>query len=170
MTVTENNRWKNNNLFDEYDMDSPDDQEELQTWTVTREQAGERVDKHVADVLADAAVSRSQAQLLIRDGAVTVNGQPVKANTRISEGDCIAVQLPQPTEVKAENIPLDIVFEDEDVIVIDKPRGMVVHPAAGHSGGTIVNALLYHCSSLSGINGPFGPASCIGLTRIHRAC
>ena len=64
--------------------------------------------------------------------AVTVNGQPVKANTRISEGDCIAVQLPQPTEVKAENIPLDIVFEDEDVIVIDKPRGMVVHPAAGH--------------------------------------
>jgi 23S rRNA pseudouridine1911/1915/1917 synthase len=128
-------------------------------WKAEDLHAGERVDKHIAEVMADSAVSRSQVQEWIRVGAVSVNGRPVKANTKIAIGDQISVTLPEaePLEAQPENIPLDVVYEDSDVIVINKPRGMVVHPAVGHPSGTVVNALLYHCKDLSGINGVMRP-------------
>jgi len=123
------------------------------------EKAGERADKHIAQVLADQAFSRSQIQEWIRTGAVTVNGLTVKANAKLAAGDRVRIRLPEPEPVEAfpENIPLEIAYEDADVIVINKPRGMVVHPAAGHPSGTVVNALLYHCKDLSGINGVMRP-------------
>ncbi|QJD83568.1 RluA family pseudouridine synthase [Cohnella herbarum] len=128
-------------------------------WKIEDGQSGERIDKHIAETLADKSVSRSQVQEWIKIGAVTVNGQSVKANAKISHGDEIQVSLPEPEPLEAfpENIPLDVVYEDSDVIVINKPRGMVVHPAAGHPSGTVVNALLYHCKDLSGINGVMRP-------------
>jgi 23S rRNA pseudouridine1911/1915/1917 synthase len=128
-------------------------------WKVEALHAGERVDKHIAEFMADPVVSRSQAQEWIRIGAVIVNGHPVKANTKLAIGDEISITLPEaePLEAVPENIPLDIVYEDGDVIVINKPRGMVVHPAAGHPSGTVVNAVLYHCKDLSGINGVMRP-------------
>jgi 23S rRNA pseudouridine1911/1915/1917 synthase len=129
-------------------------------WNVEEEHAGERIDKHIAEILADnKSVSRSQVQEWIRSGAVTINGNPVKANSKIVKNDQIHVILPEPEPLEAhpENIPLEVVFEDSDVIVINKPRGMVVHPAVGHPSGTVVNALLYHCKDLSGINGVMRP-------------
>jgi 23S rRNA pseudouridine1911/1915/1917 synthase len=128
-------------------------------WKVEDLHAGERVDKHIAEVMTDPSVSRSQVQEWIRIGAVSVNGRPVKANTKLAIGDGISVTLPEaePLEAQPENIPLDVVYEDGYVIVINKPRGMVVHPAAGHPSGTVVNALLYHCKDLSGINGVMRP-------------
>jgi 23S rRNA pseudouridine1911/1915/1917 synthase len=117
------------------------------------------VDKHIAEFMADPPVSRSQVQEWIRIGAVSVNGRLVKPNTKLAIGDEISVTLPEaePLEALPENIPLDIVYEDGDVIVINKPRGMVVHPAVGHPNGTVVNAVLYHCKDLSGINGVMRP-------------
>ncbi|WP_407643497.1 RluA family pseudouridine synthase [Cohnella endophytica] len=128
-------------------------------WQIENEQSGERLDKHLAEALADKSVSRSQAQEWIRTGAITVNGNVVKPNTKLAAGDRIVVVLPEPEPLEAlpENIPLEVVFEDSDVIVINKPRGMVVHPAAGHPSGTVVNALLHHCKDLSGINGVMRP-------------
>lgn len=120
--------------------------------------AGERIDIFLSRELP--GVSRSAAQKLCEGGFVTKNGIPVKKNDRTADGDAFAVQLPEPEEihVQPENIPLDIVFEDGDVIVINKPKGLVVHPAVGHWSGTLVNALLYHCqASLSGINGALRP-------------
>lgn len=119
---------------------------------------GGRVDKFIAD--ADIGLSRSAAASLIEKGAVTVNDKPVSKKTKLFEGDCITIEVPDPVpyEAKAENIPLDIVYEDSDLLVVNKPKGMVVHPAAGNYEGTLVNALLYHCgSSLSGINGVLRP-------------
>lgn len=119
---------------------------------------GERVDKYLGAVLPDQ--SRSYLQKLIKQGAVLVNGEPVKASYRMEEEDQIEMMLPEPEdpEIPAENVPLDILYEDEDLLFVNKPKGMVVHPAAGHRTGTLVNAVLYHCrGQLSGINGVMRP-------------
>ncbi len=122
---------------------------------VSPEEEGQRLDRILAARAPD--VSRARFQSLIADGHVTVNGSATtKAKTRLRAGDAIRVMLPEPepAEPKPEDIPLDIVHEDEHLVVIDKPAGMVVHPAPGHSSGTLVNALLHHCGkSLSGIGG-----------------
>ena len=116
-----------------------------------------------ADALLAAAVdglTRSAAQRWMEEGRVTLCGVPVKKNARLDAGAVLAVTPPQPEEVDVvpQNIPLDVVYEDNDVIVVNKPVGMVVHPAPGHPDGTLVNALLYHCKdSLSGINGQLRP-------------
>jgi 23S rRNA pseudouridine1911/1915/1917 synthase len=156
--TTENQPGKNSPSEERDELTSGEHEKQYE-WTVSAEQAGERADKHVTDGLADPAVSRSQVQEWIRLGAVTINGQTVKPNSRMLEGDRIAVEVPEPEamELIPENIPLEIVYEDADVVVINKPRGMVVHPALGHPSGTVVNALLYHCRDLSGINGVMRP-------------
>lgn len=119
---------------------------------------GQRVDKYVNESV-DSVVSRTQVQDWIKIGCVKVNGKETKPNYRVNLGDRIEIHIPEPEEAKLEPepIPLDIVYEDADVIVVNKPRGMVVHPAAGHYTGTMVNALLYHCKDLSGINGKLRP-------------
>ncbi len=125
--------------------------------TVTEETAGSRLDKFLASSLADR--SRTQIQRLIKDGLVLVGTRPGRPNTIVRDGDRISVEMPDPlpTEVLPEALPLTIVFEDKDLVVVDKPAGMVVHPAAGHSAGTLVNALLHHASGLSGIGGELRP-------------
>lgn len=104
-------------------------------------------------------VTRNQAQRLIRDGSVTVNGKTEKPNCALKQGDSIHIVYPAPTQggTAAENIPLDIVYQDGDLAVVNKPQGMVVHPAAGHADGTLVNALMYHMKDLSGIGGQMRP-------------
>ena len=119
---------------------------------------GERLDLVLGQQLP--GLSRSAAQKLMDNGLVTCGGRAVKKNTRVSAGDLISVSLtePEPAEARPENIPLDVVWEDGDIIVVNKPRGMVVHPAPGHTDGTLVNALLYHCGAeLSGIGGVIRP-------------
>jgi len=119
--------------------------------------AGERVDVFLAR--ENDALSRSHIQRLIGGGFVTVNGKAVKANYKLRADDTLKIVLPlaQEIEVVPEDIPLDILYEDGDVVVVNKARGMVVHPAAGHLSGTLVNALLHHCQDLSGINGKARP-------------
>lgn len=120
--------------------------------------AGERIDRYLAKELE--GKSRSHIQKLIKDGCVTINDNPVKANYRIISGDRIAVAYSDVSEpdIVAENIPLDILYEDTDIIIINKPKRMVVHPAPGHYSGTLVNALMYYCGDeLSGINGSKRP-------------
>ena len=122
------------------------------------DRAGERADQLIARLAP--GLTRSAAQRLLEEGAVTRNGQPVKKNYKAAEGDVLEVALPdpEPAEAVPQDIPLDVVYEDDDVIVVNKPVGLVVHPAAGHPDGTLVNALLYHCGkSLSGINGALRP-------------
>ena len=121
------------------------------------ERDGERLDVFLARM--DGTLSRSRIQKLIADGCVAVDGKTPKASQRLTTGATVAVELPEPeaTDVVPEGIPLDILYEDEDVIVVNKARGMVVHPAAGVSRGTLVNALLAHCKDLSGINGALRP-------------
>ena len=122
------------------------------------ETSGVRLDKFISDANID--LSRSAAVNLIENGAVLVNDSVVSKKYKLSQGDIVVVNVPDPTpyEAKAENIPLDIVYEDECLLVVNKPKGMVVHPAAGNYDGTLVNALLYHCGdSLSGINGVLRP-------------
>lgn len=117
-----------------------------------------RVDKVLSGYLSD--LSRTYIQKLIENGHVTLAGKMLKANFKVSVGQEIEIILPEPETLKVEpeNIPLDILYEDSDVIVVNKPKNMVVHPAAGHYTGTLVNALLYHCKdSLSGINGIMRP-------------
>ncbi len=117
-----------------------------------------RIDKFLAENLAD--LTRSRIQKLIEDGCVTVFDKAVKANYKIKAGDEIFVEVPKAAEidVEGENIPLDIVYEDDCMLVVNKPQGMVVHPAAGNFSGTLVNALLYYCpDTLSGINGEKRP-------------
>jgi len=124
-----------------------------QTHIVNADQIKTRIDKVLATLNPEQ--SRSQLQSWIAEGHVTVNGDPVKTNYKCQEGDELAWSEPEavPLEFEKENIPLDIVYEDSDVLVVNKARGMVVHPSAGHRSGTLVNALLYHCNDLSGING-----------------
>lgn len=125
---------------------------------IAEEMEEERIDKCMS-MLID-SLSRSYIQKLIKEEAVTVNGKPVKGSYRVKTDDEVAFMLPESVEpdIAPENIPLDILYEDKDVIVVNKPKGMVVHPAAGHYSGTLVNALLYHCGEeLSGINGVMRP-------------
>jgi 23S rRNA pseudouridine1911/1915/1917 synthase len=116
-----------------------------------------RLDRFLASVLGDH--SRSQIQRLITDGRIHVGGRPAKANQPVRPGQEIAIDVPEPApaQVAAEPLPLDIVYQDSDIAVVDKPAGMVVHPAAGHEGGTLVNALLHHLGDLSGIGGEKRP-------------
>ena len=123
-----------------------------------KDETGKRIDVYISRFRDD--LSRSQVQKLITDGKVTVNGKNIKSNYRLREKDIIDIEIPdpEPLDIEAEDISLNILYEDSDVIVIDKPQGMVVHPAPGHYSGTVVNALMYHCKdSLSGINGCMRP-------------
>lgn len=125
--------------------------------TVSQEAGGGRLDVFVS---AAEGITRSYAQKLIESGAVTVNGKAAEKKYKVCEGDTVETEIPPaaPYEVKAEEIPLDVVYEDRDIIVINKPKGMVVHPAAGNYDGTLVNALMAHCGdSLSGIGGTARP-------------
>jgi len=125
---------------------------------LTEENAGERLDALLPHILPE--LTRSGAQRLLEQGAVTVNGAPVRKNYRACAGDRVTVTLPEPEETALlpEDIPLDVVYEDADLIVVNKPKGLVVHPAPGHSAGTLVNALLHHCGeSLSGVGGEKRP-------------
>jgi 23S rRNA pseudouridine1911/1915/1917 synthase len=125
--------------------------------TVEPEHAGVRLDKYLADAVA--GLTRSQAQRLIDAGHVVVDGREAKANLAVRPGDTVHVELPEPVagSAAAEDIPIPILYEDSDLVVVDKPAGMVVHPAAGHSSGTLVNALLHHVDDLSGIGGELRP-------------
>ena len=130
----------------------------INTISFIADTAGERIDALLARNVAD--LSRSAAQRLLEQGEVRVNGAVVKKNYKASPGDEVSLKVPEPEDVEIipQNIPLDVVFEDDDIIVINKPRGMVVHPAPGHPDGTLVNALLWHCGdSLSGIGGEKRP-------------
>ena len=125
---------------------------------ITEELEDERIDKCLS-VLID-SLSRSYIQKMVKGGQVTVNGQPVKGSYRLNCGDLVYFTLPEAVEpdIAPEAIPLDILYEDDDVIVVNKPKGMVVHPAAGHYSGTLVNALMYHCGEqLSGVGGVIRP-------------
>jgi 23S rRNA pseudouridine1911/1915/1917 synthase len=127
-----------------------------QTITVPAESEGARLDQFLVTVLPQ---SRSQIQRLIKDGRVMVAGRPAKANQPVKAGQAVAVEVPAPVEAspEPEALPLPILYQDSDVIVVDKPAGMVVHPAAGHASGTLVNALLHHVDDLSGIGGEKRP-------------
>ncbi len=130
----------------------------METLEFTADTAGERIDALLPRIADD--LTRSGAQRLLDSGAVLVNGAPVRKNYKVSVGDFVAVTLPDPEEYEltAQEIPLDVVYEDGDLIVVNKPRGMVVHPAPGHPDGTLVNALLFHCGdSLSGVGGERRP-------------
>ncbi|MCI5872292.1 MAG: RluA family pseudouridine synthase [Clostridiales bacterium] len=126
------------------------------------EYEGERLDKYLSLIFQDtgAPPSRSFFQKLIKENHVCVNDVPQKANYRLKADDMITVEIPDAVEtpILPENIPLDILYEDEDLLIVNKPKGMVVHPSAGHYSGTLVNAIMYHCrESLSGINGEVRP-------------
>lgn len=125
---------------------------------ITAEESGERIDALLARLVPE--LTRSAAQRLLEEGLVTLGGVPVKKNRRTEPGEVYAALLPEPElpEPEPQDIPLDIVYEDADVVVVNKPRGMVVHPAPGHPDGTLVNALLRHCGeSLSGVGGERRP-------------
>ena len=124
----------------------------------TAAEGGERLDKLISEYSDE--ISRSFAAKLAEDGAVTVNGKRVRKNYKALSGDVVEIELPEPEPISAEpeDIPLDIVYEDDDLIVVNKPQGMVVHPAAGNYTGTLVNALMFHCrGTLSAINGVVRP-------------
>ncbi len=118
---------------------------------------GKRADAYLAE---KTGLTRSTVARLMESGSITLNGKAVAKNYKLRAGDCFEVELPEPqlSEARPENIPLDVVYEDEDIIVVNKPKGMVVHPALGNPDGTLVNALLYHCrDSLSGVGGVVRP-------------
>ena len=129
----------------------------LLRYTVKQEEEGLRIDLFLAQ--APELPSRAFAQKLLKSGKVTVNTRPVKPSYLVQNGDLVRVdfEAPKPLAVKAEDIPLDILYEDQDLVVVNKPRGMVVHPAAGNQSGTLVNALLNYCTDLSGIGGVIRP-------------
>ena len=131
----------------------------LEEYTVEESQSGMRLDKFLTEIYPDQ--TRSFLQKLIKSGEIKVNGKPVtKAGFVVEGGDQVSASIPAPqtVEIEAENIPLDILYEDADVLIVNKPKGMVVHPSAGHYSGTLVNAIMYHCTdSLSGINGEIRP-------------
>lgn len=125
---------------------------------VLESQAGIRIDKFLSDEFPE--MSRSYIQKLIKEDQITVNGKRIKANFKVSETDIVVMNEPELKEpdILAENIPLDILYEDSDILIVNKPKGMVVHPSAGHYTGTLVNALMYYCKDdLSGINGVMRP-------------
>ena len=120
--------------------------------------SGLRIDKYLSSV--NEQLSRSYIQKLLKSGLVLVDGKPVKASYQVDEGDVISLDIPEAVEpeIEPEDMDLDILYEDQDVILVNKPKGMVVHPSAGHYSGTLVNAIMYHCKdSLSGINGQIRP-------------
>jgi len=125
----------------------------------TLEDAGSRLDSFFARTIEN--TSRSAAQQLIDDRRVTLRGKAVKSSYKVAEGDEFSVELPEVVEdagLEAQDIPLDVIYEDSDLIVVNKPKGLVVHPAPGHADGTLVNALMYHCGdSLSGVGGELRP-------------
>ena len=126
--------------------------------TATPEDKGCRLDQFLADQLEE--LTRSAAQRLLEEGQVLLGDKPLKKNYKLTGGETLRVDLPDPEPIDAvpQNIPLDIAYEDDDLLVINKPKGMVVHPAPGNPDGTVVNAVLYHCGdSLSGIGGAFRP-------------
>ena len=131
----------------------------LEEYTVEESQSGMRLDKFLTEIYPDQ--TRSFLQKLVKSGEIKVNGKPViKAGFVVEGGDQVSASIPTPqaVEIEAENIPLDILYEDADVLMVTKPKGMVVHPSAGHYSGTLVNAIMYHCAdSLSGINGEIRP-------------
>ncbi len=125
---------------------------------VEKEDSKTRIDKYVVENTTD--LTRSYVQKLIDDGLILVNGKQIKSNYKVLEGNQITVEIPPPVDlsIEPEDIPLDIIYEDKDIIIINKGKGMVVHPAPGHYSGTLVNGLLYHCKDeLSGINGVLRP-------------
>ncbi len=130
--------------------------DEREVLIITENEAGQRADVVLAAMLE---LTRSNMQKLLDEGRAVKGTKVIKSNYKVKLGDEIVVTLPepQPLDVQPENIPLDIIYEDEDVVVVNKARGMVVHPAAGNYSGTLVNALLYHCKNLSGINGVIRP-------------
>lgn len=125
----------------------------MQSYIVNEFQSNQRLDKFLASVLTDS--SRTYITKLIEEGKCMVNGKIAKASLKVKQGDEVNIDLPEikPLEVNKEDIPLDIVYEDKDILVINKPQGMVVHPSNGHWEHTLVNAILHHCEDLSGING-----------------
>lgn len=127
-------------------------------YDVTTEYVGMRLDRFLTEM--DSEHTRSFLQKVITDGGVLVNGKPAKANYKLRLDDVVELDIPEPVELEVlpEDIPLDILYEDADVLIVNKPKGMVVHPAPGHTVGTLVNAVLYHCKDeLSGINGVIRP-------------
>lgn len=129
-----------------------------ESFVICEQESGNRLDKAVSLLLPD--ISRAQAQQIILSGGVVINGNKAGKSDKVKTGDEISVQIPDPvfTEAVPQDIPLDIVYEDEDLLIVNKPKGMVVHPAPGNPDGTLVNALMYHCGeSLSGINGVIRP-------------
>lgn len=124
---------------------------------LTVDEAGDRLDKYVSQQLTEH--SRNQIQLWIDQELIHVNGETQKAKYKVQSNDEIVIEVPEPVEIstEAENIPLDIIYEDKHLAVVNKPQGMVVHPSAGHYSKTLVNALLYHLDNLSGINGEIRP-------------
>ena len=130
----------------------------IESFEVMEEQEGERLDKYLSLIYPD--TSRSFFQKLIKDSAVLVNDKAEKASYRMNFEDVVTIHFPDAVEttIEPENIPLDILYEDDDLLIVNKPKGMVVHPSAGHYSGTLVNAIMYHCKdSLSGINGEIRP-------------
>ncbi|HEX3011534.1 MAG TPA: RluA family pseudouridine synthase [Syntrophomonadaceae bacterium] len=130
---------------------------EIETLLVEENMEGERLDLFVSEMLEN--LSRSSVKLLNDQGKITVNGETAKASYRVREGDEVTVAIPEPSvlDIKPQDIPLNIIYQDEDVAVIDKPKGMVVHPAHGNWDNTLVNALMFHVKDLSGINGELRP-------------
>ncbi len=127
------------------------------TWIIDEENVSKRIDRYLSEVCPE--MSRNRIQMLIDQKYVLVNSKEIKANYKCKCGDVISLEVPenQEMEAKPENIPLDIIYEDSEILVINKPKGMVVHPSAGNWEHTLVNALLYHCKDLSGINGVLRP-------------
>ena len=129
-----------------------------ESYIVNTENANERLDKYLCNIYPD--LSRSFFQKLIKENNISVNDKLEKSNYKVKEKDIICVTFPdvEETTIEAENIPLDILYEDNDLLIVNKPKGMVVHPSAGHDKGTLVNAIMFHCKdSLSGINGQIRP-------------
>ena len=131
---------------------------EKYTLIAEAEDTGKRIDVFVSDNMD--SLSRSMVQKLIENGEILVNDKNIKSNYKLRKGDFVSAVIPDPevVDILAEDIPLEVLYEDDDIIVVNKPKGMVVHPAAGHFSGTLVNALMYHCKdNLSGINGELRP-------------
>ena len=130
----------------------------INTFSITEDYEGTRIDKVLTALLEDK--SRSYLKKLFAEDRILMNGKSVKPSAKVQEGDLVTISIPEQVvpDIVAEDIPLDILYEDEDLLVVNKPKGMVVHPAAGHYSGTLVNAVMYHCrGNLSGINGVLRP-------------